>query len=134
KRGSSIMYVHIRIIIGAALATVVAAVAWQLITGSDASAETNSAAMFSNALQILDGDVVVPDMFMELPPSWADVAEDDPEYDCRVDGNQICGYDAFVPGPFGEPMRVAPGYYGLHWHGEIDNDDARATLGLPMAH
>ncbi|WP_378733639.1 hypothetical protein [Nocardia brasiliensis] len=84
-----------------------------------------------STLYLPNGDTV-PDLFAELPASGTvpTVPEDAAVFDCRVDGNQICGVDAYVVGPYGEPMRVAPGYWGFHCLGEIGNPGARAALGM----
>ncbi|WP_147136913.1 hypothetical protein [Nocardia ninae] len=84
-----------------------------------------------STLYLPNGDTV-PDLYAELPPSAVEpaVPEGSALFDCRVDGNQLCGVDAYVTGPYGEPMRVAPGYWGYHCLGEIGNPGARAALGM----
>lgn len=47
----------------------------------------------------------VPDMWADLPASPFFVAEDHEWFDCRVDGDQFCGY--------GNSNGVPAGYYGI---------------------
>ncbi|WP_305781411.1 hypothetical protein [Nocardia nova] len=51
-----------------------------------------------------------------LPHRVDNVPEDSPEFDCRIDGNQICGPD--------NDLGVAPGYWGF-----LDFDPC--ILGFP---
>ncbi|GAB4588717.1 hypothetical protein [Nocardia sp. IFM 10818] len=82
------------------------------------------------SLSLPDG-TTVPDLGLELPEALESPEEDHPAWDCRVDGNQICGPDAYVLDGYGEPVPVAPGYYGQHCYGEPYNPGARDALGLP---
>ncbi|QIS05913.1 hypothetical protein F5X71_29620 [Nocardia brasiliensis] len=126
------MYKSVRLII---LVTCIATVVLVAILAFASSVESEcvSLATVSDHVIALPNGDVVPDLMMELPGSETvpAVPEDSPLFDCRVDGNQICGYDAFVVGPNGEPMHVPAGYYGFHYLGDIGNPDARAALGLP---
>lgn len=126
------MYKHLRVLI---LVTCVASVVLVVILARKAAADSecvSPATISGHVIALPNGDVV-PDLMMELPGSETvpAVPEGSALFDCRVDGNQICGYDAFVVGPNGEPMHVPAGYYGFHYLGDIGNPDARAALGLP---
>lgn len=126
------MYKSVRLII---LVTCIATVVLVAILAFASSLESEcvSLATVSDRIIALPNGDVVPDLMMELPGSETvpAIPEGSPLFDCRVDGNQICGYDAFVVGPNGEPMHVPAGYYGFHYLGDIGNPDARAALGLP---
>lgn len=81
----------------------------------------------------LPNGLVVPDLWLELPESDTvpQVPEDAEAFDCRVDGNQICGTGATVLGPFDSRTPVAAGYYGQHCYAEPFNPGARDALGMP---
>lgn len=72
----------------------------------------------------------VQDLRLELPKWDVSPEEDDPRWDCRVDGNQICGDSATIRDGYGNQVAVSPGYYGEHCGAEPYNQGAREFLGL----
>ena len=55
------------------------------------------------------------------------IMEDESGFDCRYDGNQVCGRGATVPDGFGGRQLVAPGNYGAPSYVEVTTPGQRAA-------